>query len=54
MPYLAFLLALIIGFYTVLFGIETWKDQNHLGFAGILILALSEIGLSFYLLFWRG
>lgn len=51
MGYLAFAIVLIIAFYTILFAIETYRDQNPLGFWAILILALTIIALPFYILF---
>lgn len=51
MAYLAFAIALIIAFYTILFAIETYRDRNTLGFWAILTLALIIIALPFYILF---
>jgi hypothetical protein len=53
MGYLAFSVALIIAFYTILFAIETYRGKNPLGFWAILILALTIIALPFYMLFLR-
>lgn len=52
-PYLAMLLVLIVAFYTVLFGLENWKEKNYRGFAGLIFLALVTIILPFYMLFLR-
>lgn len=51
MGYLAFAIALIIAFYTILFAIETYRDKNPLGFWAVLILALIITALPFYMLF---
>jgi hypothetical protein len=52
-PYLTMLLILIVAFYTVLFGIENWKEKNYRGFLGITLLALTIVLLPFYLIFLR-
>jgi len=51
MSYLAFAIALIIAFYTILFAIETYRQKNRLGFWAILLLALTITALPFYMLF---
>lgn len=51
MNYLAFGIVLIIAFYTVLFGIDNYREKNLLGFWAILLLALIITALPFYMLF---
>ena len=50
--YLAFGMALIISFYTVLFAVENYRQGNRIGFWAILALALAGAALPFYLLFF--
>jgi len=52
LDYLAFGIALLISFYTVLFAIENHRQGNRLGFWAILALALACAALPFYLLFF--
>lgn len=49
--YLAFAITLIIAFYTILFAIENYRQQNQIGFWAILFLALASTALPFYMLF---
>jgi hypothetical protein len=54
LSYLAIAVALLIAFYTVLFGLDILKDQNYGGFIAVVILAATIVGLPVYLLFFRG
>lgn len=53
MQYLGMLIALIIAFYTFLFGLETWREKNYIGFWGIAVLAAATVAMPFYTLFLR-
>ncbi|MGE5582750.1 MAG: hypothetical protein ACM3X9_09455 [Bacillota bacterium] len=54
MPYVAFLVVLVIAFYTVVFALEILKTKNYSGFLAIIFLTLAIIALPFYYLFLRG
>ena len=54
MSYLAFLIILVISFYTVLFAVEELRKKNYHGFIAIIILVLAIITLPFYFLFLKG
>jgi hypothetical protein len=53
MQYLGMLIALIIAFYAFLFGLETWREKNYIGFWGIAVLAAATVAMPFYTLFLR-
>jgi hypothetical protein len=52
--YLAFLVILVISFYTVLFALTELKKKNYHGFFAIILLVCIIIVLPFYLLFLKG
>jgi hypothetical protein len=54
MSYIAFLVVLVISFYTVLFGLEELQAKNYYGFFAIIFLVLINITLPFYFLFLKG
>jgi hypothetical protein len=54
MSYLAFLVVVVISFYTVLFGLEELKAKNYHGFFAIIFLVLMIMTLPFYFLFLKG
>ncbi|TCL65306.1 hypothetical protein EDC14_101754 [Hydrogenispora ethanolica] len=49
--YVAMLGVLLVAFYTVLFGLEQWREKNYGGGLAVMVLALLCIGLPFYMLF---
>jgi len=51
LAYIAFAVVLIITFYTVLFAVENFRNQNFLGFWAVLLLALATVALPFFMLF---
>jgi hypothetical protein len=53
MQYLGMLTALIIAFYTFLFGLEIQRQKNHFGFWAVVVLAFMAVALPFYVLFLR-
>ena len=53
MQYLGMLIAVIIAFYTFVFGLENWKEKNHLGFFALVALAIITVVLPLYVLFLR-
>jgi hypothetical protein len=52
--YLAMAVALIIAFYTVVFGVDILKTKNYGGFIAVVFLAATIVGLPVYMLFFRG
>jgi hypothetical protein len=53
MQYLGMLVALIIAFYTLVFGLETWKEKNQIGFFALAALSITVVALPLYVLFFR-
>jgi hypothetical protein len=48
--YIALAIVLIIAMYTILFGIEEWKQKNYSGSFAIIFLACVVVALPFYIL----
>ena len=53
MGIIALVIVLIIAFYTILFGLEEWKQKNYSGCCAIILLALAETALPVYVLFLK-
>ena len=53
LTYLALGAVIIVGVYTVLFGIEIMKQKNYPGFIAVMLLAGTITGLPVYVLFFR-
>lgn len=53
MKYIAIFIAALVALYTILFALENWRGKNHGGAIAIILLALVEFGLPFYMLVLR-
>jgi hypothetical protein len=53
MQYLGMLIILVIAFYTFMYGLETWKAKNYIGFFALTALAIVVVALPVYVLFLR-
>ena len=53
MEYIAIFIAALVALYTILFALENWKEKNRSGAIAIILLALVELCLPFYLLVFK-
>ena len=45
------LFLVIIAIYTVLYGIDNWKEKNYFGAIGLLLLSITVMVMPLYFLF---
>ncbi len=51
--YFLVLFSLYACYYTVMFGIKVWKNENKVGGIGIMVLAVSPVALSIFRLLFH-